>query len=42
MKSNGVGGGGAGGCKRTPKSFDLLKVWATSLKIRVKMAPNVA
>jgi len=24
------------------KSFDLLNIWATSLKIRVKIAPNVA
>ena len=24
------------GCKRTPKSFDLLKIWATPLKIWVK------
>jgi len=30
------------GCKPTPKSFaDLLKIWEKSLKIRVKMAPNV-
>ena len=25
-----------------PKSFDLLKIWATSLNIRVKMTPNIA
>jgi len=25
-----------------PKSFDLLKIWETSLKIRVKMALNLA
>jgi len=25
-----------------PKSFDLLKIRATSLKIRVKMTPNIA
>jgi len=30
------------GVKRTPKSFDLLKIWEISLKIRVKMAPNLA
>ena len=30
------------GCKRIPKRFDLLKIWATSLKIRIKMALNVA
>ena len=29
-------------CKRTPKRFDLLKTWALSLNIRVKMAPNLA
>ena len=29
------------GCKRTPNSFDLLKIWVKALKIRVKMAPNV-
>jgi len=28
-------------CKCIPKSFNLLKIWATSLKIRVKMAPNI-
>ena len=38
MKSSGIGGGGA---SAPPKSFNLLKIWATSLKIRVKMAPNV-
>jgi len=27
---------GCSGCKRTPKSFDLLESWAKSLKIRVK------
>ena len=30
------------GCKRTHKSFELLKIWATSLKIGVKIAPKVA
>ena len=30
------------GCKHTHKSFDLLKIWPTSLKIGAKMAPNVA
>ena len=25
-----------------PKKFDLMKIWAKSLKIRVKKAPNVA
>ena len=30
------------GFKRTPKCFDLLKIWETSPKIRVKMAPNLA
>jgi len=29
------------GCKRTHKSFDLLKMWAKALKIRVKIATNV-
>jgi len=29
-------------CKHTRKSFDLMKIWATSLNIRVKMTPNVA
>jgi len=29
------------GLKRTPKSFDFMKIWETSLKIRVKMAPKV-
>jgi len=29
------------GCKRTPKSFDLLKIRAKSLKIWAKMVPNV-
>ena len=29
------------GCKRFPKSFDLLKIWAKALKILVKMASNV-
>jgi len=29
------------GVKDTLKSFDLLKIWETSLKIRVKMAPNL-
>jgi len=28
-------------CKRTPKSFDLLKIWAKSLKIWAEMAPNI-
>jgi len=28
-------------CKRTPKSFDLSKIRAKSLKMRAKMAPNV-
>jgi len=28
-------------CKSTTKSFDLLKIWAISLKILEKMAPNV-
>jgi len=27
---------GCRGCKRTPKSFDLLKIWAKSLKIWAK------
>jgi len=40
-KSSGVGGGGWR-CKRTPKSFDLLKILATTLIIRVKIVPNVA
>jgi len=30
------------GVKRTPKSFDLLKIWEKSLKIRVITAPNLA
>ena len=30
------------GIKRAPKSFDLLKIWDTSLKIHMKMAPNLA
>ena len=30
------------GVRRTPKSFDLLKIWATFLKIRLNMAPNLA
>jgi len=29
------------GCKLTPKSFHLLKIWAKALKVRVKIAPNV-
>jgi len=33
--STGAGGGGAG-CKHTPKSFDLVKIRAKSLKIRDK------
>ena len=33
---------GGWGCAFTSKSFDLLKIWVKSLKIRVKMAPNVA
>jgi len=33
---------GCRGCKQIPKSFDLLEIWATSLKIRVKMTPNIA
>ena len=32
---------GCRGCKRTPKSLDLLKMWAKALKIWVKMVPNV-
>jgi len=28
-------------CKCIPESFNLPKIWATSLKIRVKMAPKV-
>jgi len=32
---------GCRGCKCTPKSFDLLKIWAKALKIGVKMASNV-
>jgi len=32
---------GVRGCKHTPKSFDLLKIWVKSLKIRVYMAPSV-
>jgi len=28
-------------CKRTPKSFDLLKIWTKAQRIRVKIAPNV-
>jgi len=28
-------------CKRTPKSFDLLKIWEKALKMRVKMASKV-
>jgi len=24
------------GCKRTPKTFDLVKIWAKSLKIQAK------
>jgi len=35
MKSSGVGGANT-------KVFDLLKIWATSLNIRVKMTPNFA
>ena len=31
---------GCRGCKRTPKGFDLLKIWAKALKKRVKMVPN--
>jgi len=37
MKSSGVGGGD----KHTANSFDLLKIWAKSLKILVKIATNV-
>jgi len=40
---------GCRGCKHTPKSFDLskiqrksLKIWAKTLQIRAKMAPDVA
>ena len=29
------------GCKRIPKSFDLLKIWAKALKILVKVVPKV-
>jgi len=29
------------GCKLTPKSLDLSKIWAKSLNIRAKMTPNV-
>jgi len=32
MKSSGVGDGGCRGCKRTPKSFDLLKILAKALQ----------
>jgi len=40
MKSSCVGGGGAVVTSEPPK-FWLLKIWAKSLKIRVKMAPKV-
>ena len=33
---SGVGGGGVGGCKRTPKTLDLSKIWEKSLKIQAK------
>jgi len=36
--TSGVGGRGR---KHTPKSFYLLKIWAKSLKIWAKMAPNL-
>ena len=29
------------GVQAHPKSFNLLKIWAASLKIRVKIAPNI-
>jgi len=40
MKGSGVGGGGLGMQAHT-KSFDLLKIMATSLIIRRKMVPSV-
>jgi len=38
MENSGAFGGGG---QAHPQNFDLLKIWATSPKIRVKMAPNL-
>jgi len=37
INSSGAGAGGAGGCKRTPKRFDLPKTREKSKKFRVHM-----
>jgi len=39
--NSGVGGGDAGGYKRTPKSFDLSKIREICLKIRKKIPQNL-
>jgi len=41
LETSSDSGVGGKGCERTPKSFDLLKIWAKPPKIRGKIAQNL-